>query len=56
MKIKLLTKPEVAEALSISTRSVDRLVSRGELKPIKILGAVRFNLEDVLRLVQGAAQ
>ena len=53
MKTKLLTKKDVAAALSMSTRSVDRLVASGALKPIRILRSVRFNPADVFRIIQG---
>ena len=53
MKTKLLTKKDVAAALSMSTRSVDRLVASGVLKPIRILRSVRFNPADIFRIIQG---
>lgn len=40
MKTKLLTKKDVAAALSMSTRSVDRLVASEALKPIRLLRSV----------------
>jgi excisionase family DNA binding protein len=49
---KLLTRAEVAGLLRVSLRSVDRLCQRGELRPVKVLSAVRFRLEDVEALIE----
>ena len=48
----LLSKKEVAETLSVSVRSVERLVARGVLKKIKIGGAVRFRSSDLHKLIE----
>ena len=50
---RLLKKSEVAEILSTSLRTVERLVSSGKLKPRKIRGCVRFLLSDVLAMMGG---
>ena len=50
---RLLKKREVAEKLSCSTRSVDRLVKRGWLTRIKILGGIRFRWSQVQTLMNG---
>lgn len=47
---ELVNKRQASKILGISTRSVDRIVCRGKLAKIKILGAVRFRLSDVLKL------
>lgn len=40
---RLRTKRELAELLRLSTRSIDRKISRGEIPPgIKLYGAVRW--------------
>jgi excisionase family DNA binding protein len=44
---KLLTKAEVSEALKVSTRTIDRLRARGLLNATKVLGAIRFQPEEV---------
>lgn len=52
----LLCKKEVARWLSVSLRSVDRLVARGLLHPVRVLGAVRFHASEVFAIVKGGAQ
>lgn len=44
----LLTTKELARALKVTERTVQNLVSRGTLKPIKIGRCVRFDLGEVL--------
>jgi len=48
---KLIRKKQVAEMLAISLKSVERLVQSGQLTRIKILGAIRFRLSQVLKLM-----
>ena len=48
---KLVSKAQVASMLNVSQRTVDREVASGRLVKIKIRGAVRFRLTDVLKLV-----
>jgi len=50
---QLLRKKKVAEALDCSLRHVDRLVARGKLTRVRILGAVRFRLSEVQMLMNG---
>ena len=50
---KLIRKKQVAEMLAISLKSVERLVQNGKLTRIKILGAIRFRLSQVLQLMNG---
>ena len=50
---RLLKKREVAERLSCSPRTVDRLVNAGKLTRVKVLGAIRFRLSQVQTLVNG---
>jgi hypothetical protein len=52
---RLVTKREVAERLGLSTRSVERLSASGLLRRVKILGAVRFRLSEVLAIMAGGA-
>src|SRR5262249_40661638 len=56
MSEKLLTRAEVAQLLSVSLRSVDRLVARGILPAVKVLSTVRFRPEDVKLLTERGAQ
>ena len=51
MSQKLLTRADVAQLLSISLRSVDRLRSHGLLPAIKVLTTVRFKEEDASALL-----
>jgi len=51
-RTRLLTKREVATVLGMSTRSVDRLVERGELRRVRIGGAARFLPSDVDGLIE----
>lgn len=45
---QLLTTKELARALKVTERTVQNLVSRGTVQPIKIGRCVRFVLGDVL--------
>jgi excisionase family DNA binding protein len=49
----LLTKAQVAAELKVHPRTVQRLVARGELTPIRIPGTtvLRFDADDVKELV-----
>ena len=56
MKQKLLSKKEVAEAFSVSVRSIERLAARGKLTKVKIGGCVRFKLNEIEDVLQGERQ
>lgn len=47
----LLTREDVAQILSCSTRTVDRLVASGDLPAIRIGKLVRFKPGTIQRLV-----
>ena len=49
---KLLRKSDVVNRLSLSTRSVDRLVASDKLKKVYVMGAVRFRESDVQALIE----
>jgi excisionase family DNA binding protein len=53
MSDRLVNKREVAERLGLSLRTVDRLMAKGVLRRVKILGAVRFRLSDVVTIMDG---
>lgn len=53
---RLLSKRQVAELLSVSTRSVERMMARGLLKRIAVGGCVRFRLSEILRVMEGGAR
>ena len=55
MSPKMLTRNEVAQMLSVSLRTVDRLRKQGILPAIKVFTSVRFREEDV-RKFMGQAQ
>ena len=50
---KLLRKREVAAQLACSLRTVERLVSKGCLTRVKVMGAIRFKLSEVQAIVKG---
>ena len=52
---QLVSKKEVAQRLALSVRTVDRLTAKGVLRRVKVLGAVRFRLSEVLTIVNGGA-
>ncbi|MGH3222559.1 MAG: helix-turn-helix domain-containing protein [Streptosporangiaceae bacterium] len=45
--LRLLTVPQVADLLSVSSKTVRRLISSGELKSVRIGTAVRIAPEDL---------
>ena len=47
----LLTKREIARALRLSVRSVDRLVNAGEIHSMRLGRSVRFPASELNRLV-----
>ena len=49
---KLLRKSDVVNRLSLSLRSVDRLVASGKLKKVYVMGAVRFRESGVQALIE----
>lgn len=48
---KLMTKREAADRLSISTRTLDRIRSKGEIKTVTVGGQVRSRPEDVEKYI-----
>ena len=52
---QLVSKSDVAAMWRMSKRSVDRVVAKKQLKPIHILGAVRYRLSDVKAISEGGA-
>ena len=55
-KERLLRKKEVAEMLACSIRTIDRLVESGKLTRVKVLGAIRYKLEEVQALIRKGEQ
>ena len=50
-KVTLLTGQEAADSLALSLRTLRTLVGRGELMPVRIGRAVRFDEDDLRRWV-----
>ena len=49
--VRLLTPQETAAFLSISVRTVQRLVSTGDLRAVRISKSMRFRMDDVLHFL-----
>jgi excisionase family DNA binding protein len=56
MRPLVTNKRGAALALSISTKTVDRLIADGKLSHVKIRGQVRIPIDEVERLARGEAQ
>ena len=52
---RLMNVYEVARYLGVSTKTVYRLVSRGEIEAVRVGSLWRFRPEDVERFVERAA-
>ena len=50
--VRLMTPDEAASFLSVSTRTLKRLVAEGTLGAIKIRGSMRFKLEDLEAFIE----
>ncbi len=54
--VVLLTKTQMAVALQVCPRTIDRMMARGEISYFKIGGRlVRFHIEEVLRRMRERA-
>ena len=49
--VRLLTPQETAAFLSVSVRTVQRLVSAGDLHAVRISKIMRFRLDDLLHFI-----
>lgn len=47
MSVQLVSKSDVADMLSVSARTVDRLADKGLLKRIRIGRMIRFDLHQI---------
>ena len=45
--VRLLTPKEAADFLSVSARTIKRLVSEGNLPAVRIRNSMRFRLQDL---------
>lgn len=50
--IRLLTPEEAADFLSVSVRTIKRLVTEGSVQAIRIRGSMRFRLEDLITFIE----
>ena len=50
--VRLMTPNEAASFLSVSTRTLKRLVAEDELGAVKIRGSMRFKLEDLEAFIE----
>jgi excisionase family DNA binding protein len=51
MSDKLTSKKGAAQMFSVSERTIDRMLSSGELTKIKIRGCVRVKVAEIKRLL-----
>jgi excisionase family DNA binding protein len=51
MQTVLLKKKEAADRLRVSVRSLDRLRSQGQLRTVKVRGAVRVAEAEIERFI-----
>jgi excisionase family DNA binding protein len=54
MATALVTKREAARLLHISERTLDRLRATGQLKAVRVRGAVRFSPAEIDRFIAKA--
>jgi len=47
-----LSPEEAAARLGVSSSTLWRMVRRGDLKPVKVLGRTRFRVEDIEKLIE----
>lgn len=55
---RLMTRREVADLLRITTRTLDKMFARDELRSIRVAGRVRVDRSEVMRILgtdRGAA-
>jgi len=49
---RLITKKMTAKRLSVSTRTIDRMVAEGSLEKVFLRGSVRFREHDINLIVE----
>ena len=52
--VRLMTPDEAAGFLSVSTRTLKRLVAKGALGAVKVRGSMRFKLEDLEAFIEAS--
>lgn len=56
MQVLVISKREAAKALSVSVRSVERLIADGTLPAVRIRGQVRIPVVAVEQIARGGVQ
>lgn len=54
-KKKLVNKKEAAEIMSVSVRTVERMLASSELTKVKVRGAVRIRIDEIDDMLGGQA-
>ena len=50
--VRLLTPKETADFLSVSARTIKRLVSEGRLPAVRVRNSMRFKLRDIEQYIE----
>jgi len=50
--VRLLTPKEAADFLSVSVRTIKRLVAEGSLPAIRVRNSMRFKLRDIEQYIE----
>ena len=50
--VRLLTPKEAADFLSVSARTIKRLVSEGRLPAVRVRNSMRFKLRDIEQYIE----
>lgn len=50
--VRLLTPEEAADFLSVSIRTMKRLVTEGSVQAIRVRGSMRFRLQDLMTFIE----
>ena len=56
MEKRLLTVKEACEYLNISKATLYKLIKKGDLKPIKLSNATRFDVNDIEEFIKRKKQ
>ncbi len=50
--VRLLTPKEVADFLSVSARTIKRLVAEGNIPAVRVRNSMRFKLQDIEQYIE----
>lgn len=56
MDKSLVNKGGAAEMLSVSVRTIERMMAAGQLTKVKIRGAVRLRVSEIKAFLEGGAE